>query len=90
MKQQKNTPAPTSNNTFMLLKCECGAEILILPDAKAMGQAIDAHAMAHGLWEKEPQQAKAKTEYVRDQLIKQLFEKISQPKQTTAHGYKTR
>ncbi len=81
MKAHKKTVTSESNNTFMLLKCECGAKILILPDAKEMGLAIDAHAMAHGLLEEDLEQAKAKTEYIRDQLIKQLFEKIShQPK----------
>lgn len=30
-----------------LVKCECGAEILLLPDLKAMNHAIEAHVGEH-------------------------------------------
>jgi hypothetical protein len=30
-----------------LIKCECGTEILLLPDLKAMDRAIDAHVAEH-------------------------------------------
>lgn len=29
------------------IKCECGAEILVLPDLQAMNRAIKAHAAEH-------------------------------------------
>jgi hypothetical protein len=30
-----------------LIRCDCGAEILLLPDLKAMDRAIDAHVAEH-------------------------------------------
>lgn len=30
------------------IKCECGAEILLVPDLPAMNRAIKAHAAEHG------------------------------------------
>jgi hypothetical protein len=30
-----------------ILKCECGYEILLLPDLKTLGKAIEEHAMEH-------------------------------------------
>lgn len=30
-----------------VLKCKCGHEILLLPDLKTMGKAIEEHAMEH-------------------------------------------
>jgi hypothetical protein len=30
-----------------LIKCECGTEILLVPDLKAMDRAIDAHVAEH-------------------------------------------
>ena len=30
------------------IKCECGAEILLLPDLQAMNRAIKAHVAEHG------------------------------------------
>jgi len=30
-----------------IIKCECGAEILLLPDLKAMNRAIKAHGIEH-------------------------------------------
>jgi len=29
------------------IKCECGHEILLLPDLQAMGQAIEKHVLEH-------------------------------------------
>jgi hypothetical protein len=31
------------SSSLPVIHCRCGAEILVLPDAKAMGKAIDAH-----------------------------------------------
>jgi hypothetical protein len=35
------------NLNLPTIKCECGYEILLLPDLKAMGQAIEKHALDH-------------------------------------------
>ena len=31
-----------------LIKCECGTEILVIPDSVEMGRVIEAHAINHG------------------------------------------
>ena len=47
------TEAKTSDSNLCLkehlplIKCECGAEILLLPDLKAMDLAIEAHVAEH-------------------------------------------
>jgi hypothetical protein len=35
------------NGRLPLINCECGAEILLLPDLQAMNRAIKAHATEH-------------------------------------------
>lgn len=81
MTKQKKPLQVKSSGTLKQLKCTCGSGILILPDAKEMGLAIDAHAIAHGILEQDPKQAKAITEHIRELLIIQLFKKIGQTKQ---------
>jgi hypothetical protein len=52
------------------LVCECGCEILLVPDLEAMGQAIEKHALEHkkkfGLTEGE-------TNVIIDALNAQVF-----------------
>ena len=60
------------------VKCECGAEILLLPDVKTMGNAIEAHVTQHIQKTKDPANtATAEAESLRDTLIAQVFNKIS-------------
>jgi hypothetical protein len=44
-------PKRVLNQSYKLklptIKCECGYEILLLPDLQAMGQAIEKHALDH-------------------------------------------
>jgi hypothetical protein len=52
------------------LKCECGREILLLPEVKTLGRAIEEHAMEHlrkyALTQEE-------ADAVQDSLIAQAF-----------------
>jgi hypothetical protein len=77
MKYRKIKSPIVSNKSFQLIKCECGAAFLIIPDAKHMGNIIDAHAAEHGLREQDTKQVKAKIRTIQDSLIKQVFEKAS-------------
>jgi hypothetical protein len=56
---------------LLVVKCSCGAEILLVPDAAAMGAAIERHVVEHkrrfGLSDKQ-------AEDIRDLLIIQMFE----------------
>jgi hypothetical protein len=55
------------------LKCECGAEILFLPDLKEMSFAIEAHVAEHRKNPKDPCRAEAEAERVENDLISQAF-----------------
>lgn len=61
-----------------LLKCECGAEILLLPDLRVMNHAIEVHVSEHRRKEKDPGKAVAIAAHVREILIKQLLKKASE------------
>jgi hypothetical protein len=60
-----------------LIKCRCGAEILLLPDLNAMNKAIEAHACVHVRTERNPYRAAAEAIRVRDHLIGQMLGKAS-------------
>ena len=61
-------------NNLPLLKCQCGHEILLLPDLKTMGKVIEEHAMEHknkyALTQKE-------ADAIQDNLIAQAFKLAS-------------
>lgn len=56
-----------------LIRCECGFEILLVPDVKAMGKAIETHAAEHGKKEKDPAMVAAEEERIQDFLIAQIL-----------------
>jgi hypothetical protein len=37
----------SSKNNLLVLKCDCGHEILLLPDLKTLGRIIDEHVLEH-------------------------------------------
>jgi hypothetical protein len=61
-----------------VLKCECGAEILLLPDLKFMNHAIETHVAEHRKKEKDPRKAAATASRIRQILIEQLLKKASE------------
>jgi hypothetical protein len=66
-----NGAQPLRCSCLLVVKCSCGAEILLVPDAAAMGAAIERHVVEHkrrfGLSDKQ-------AEDIRDLLIIQTFE----------------
>jgi hypothetical protein len=52
----------------------CGFELLLLPDARVMGQAIERHALDH---KKKHKLTVEQAESLNDYLIAQAFELIS-------------
>jgi len=60
------------------VKCECGAEILLLPNVKTMGNAIEAHVTQYIQKLKTPAKAAAaETESLRARtLIAQVFSEL--------------
>ena len=60
-----------------VVKCECGVEILMVPDVKLMGDAIEAHAELHRRKVKNPEKAESEAERIRDCLTAQVLEKAA-------------
>lgn len=61
------------------IKCECGDEILISLDAKAIGKAIDIHVDSHLAGEKGPICSEIDADRLRDYLIGQVFKMAAEP-----------
>ena len=59
------------------IKCCCGTVIWLVPNVKVMSQAIESHAAKHKQKIKDPKEAEAEAERVRDYLITQILEKAS-------------
>lgn len=59
------------------IKCECGAEILMVPDLKGMSEAIEAHVKKHAEEAENPLEAEVIAERIRENLIVQVFKKAS-------------
>ncbi len=63
----------TTTANLPTIRCECGAEILLVPDVKLMGQAIEAHLQQHSTKTGNKQEAEAELERLRDDLIAQIL-----------------
>jgi len=63
-----------------VIRCECGFEILILPDVEAMSTAIYNHAKSHCEQEKNKAHAKIILDYYENYLIEKFFKFISNKK----------
>ncbi len=61
----------SSKGSLSTIKCECGYEILLLPDARMMGQAIENHALDH---KKKYALTQEETSAIVEALIAQAFE----------------
>ena len=65
-----------------ILTCECGAQILLLPDLKVMNHAIEVHVAEHTKKEKDRHKVAATASRIRQNLIKQLLKKASETSKT--------
>jgi hypothetical protein len=61
----------SSKGSLSTIKCECGHEILLLPDARMMGRAIENHALEH---QKKYALTQEETSAIIEALIAQAFE----------------
>ena len=59
-----------------VIKCECGAEILLIQQVDLMSKAINSHVEEHRTRVSDPIKADALARRIEDHLIKQVFEKI--------------
>jgi hypothetical protein len=65
----------SSSLTLPTIKCECGHEILLLPDLIAMGKAIERHSFEHKVKDCLSQ---AELDAFEENLIAQAFTLISE------------
>ncbi len=79
---KKNVSINVAKST---IKCECGWEILLVPDLKAMSKAIEAHVETHRKIEKDCSKtdaenegvAELEAERIENYLIAEVFKKAS-------------
>ncbi len=71
-----------------VIRCRCGEDILLIPDAAATGQAIEHHAQNCSLTRqsKNPQEC---IEALSLHLIGQVIEKAAEPEPEEKHSVKT-
>lgn len=62
-------------NNLPILECECGHEILLLPDLKTLGKAIEEHAMEH---KKKYALTQKEADAMQDHLIAQALRMASE------------
>ena len=77
MSKSKDFSNFSFKNNLKTIKCECGLEILLIPDLAEMGRAIELHANEH---QKKAQTAKEGKEIfnrIQDLLLKQVLEKAA-------------
>ena len=67
------------------VRCECGAEIVLVHDGRVMGHAIEVHVALHMQKLKAPAGAAAEAERVRDDLIAQALIKASELENYGSH-----
>jgi hypothetical protein len=67
-----------SSSRKRTIKCECGAEIVIVRDGKVMGNAIEVHVALHLQKSKNPATTDSEAERIRDDLIAQTLIKASE------------
>ena len=68
---------PTGTKTSPLIRCDCGFEILSVPDLKAMGMAIEAHAAKHAKKEKDPKKAAFEEARIQNLLTAQALDRAA-------------
>jgi len=64
----------SSKRSLLVITCECGYEILVLPDLRVMNIAIEKHVLEH----KNIGITKSSAKRIEDALIAQLFNKLAE------------
>ena len=57
--------------------CECGEELLVIPDLDEMTRCIEAHAIFHEKKETDPKKAKDEYYRIEEQLARKVVLKIA-------------
>jgi len=65
-------------NSKVMIRCECGKELMLVPDVKAMGNAIEVHVANHLQKGQASKCTDADAERLRDALIAQVLKILGQ------------
>jgi hypothetical protein len=60
-----------------IIVCECGQEILVIPDLKEMTRCIEAHARSHSEKESNPCESEAEFNRIEEQLTQKVLEELA-------------
>ncbi len=69
--------AGTEEFHLSIIKCECGASILLVRDIAEMGTSIETHALTHAKQEIDPEKAQVLLLRIRNSLTDQVLERAS-------------
>jgi signal transduction histidine kinase len=72
------SPKQSHEKISLIVECLCGAQILLVPDLKAMNQAIENHLANHTKLEKSPRKKTRIANHVRQFLTEQVIEKATE------------
>lgn len=68
----------SNSSGLTVIKCSCGAEILLIPNVKKMDAAIESHILEHTKKCRNAKEAEAEAERIRSDLILKVLEKASE------------
>jgi hypothetical protein len=77
MPNPKPFPTRSFKSNIGTIKCECGFEILVIPDLEEMARAIDSHSQKHQNLEENLSTGLSTYERIQELLIKRLLEKAA-------------
>jgi hypothetical protein len=66
-------------NDSIIIRCVCGFEVMLVPDAKVISVAIEAHMEEYKQKVADPKASQAEAERIGDYLVSQVFEEASKP-----------
>jgi hypothetical protein len=66
------------NDSLPLIRCSCGAEILVLPSLERMNEAIENHVKKHERRLKAKRDKEVEAQLIREFLSAQMFERLTQ------------
>lgn len=60
-----------------IIVCECGHEILVIPDLKEMARCIEAHSREHSEKERNPCESEAEFSRIEEQLTQKVLAELA-------------
>ena len=77
-KSDKLFPSKNQIGSMPVINCTCGTKILLLPDLKAMNQAVENHIGKHNKLLQQRGEKKAPNNLIKEILVKGILKKASE------------